>query len=126
METENKKAVYISLAIACLITGYLLNRGLSYLATTTGVRNIMLGGVLELSVVISALAAIGMFVGMTKSAAAMGFLVEVLGEFKKIVWPTRKETTLSTMVVIVLVFITAVMLWFFDWVWSALIRSLVS
>jgi preprotein translocase subunit SecE len=69
---------------------------------------------------------VGLFFYLVRHEPAMLFLTEVVGELKKVVWPTRKETTLSTVVVIVLVFVTAVLLWVFDLVWAGLVRLIVS
>jgi preprotein translocase SecE subunit len=43
---------------------------------------------------------------------------EVVSELKKVTWPTRKETSNATVVVIVTVFISSLFLGFFDLVWS--------
>jgi len=45
---------------------------------------------------------------------------EIAGELKKVTWPTRKETQLGTLVVIVMVIISAIILGAFDMVWAAL------
>ena len=38
------------------------------------------------------------------------FLNEVIAELKKVTWPTRKQVTTSTIVVIIVVFLTAIYL----------------
>ena len=53
------------------------------------------------------------------------FLREVKSELKKIAWPGRKETTASTVVVIVIVLISCVYLGIVDLVLSRLIRFIV-
>ena len=45
---------------------------------------------------------------------------EVTGELKKVTWPTAKEVRTSTIVVIVMAIISAVILGLFDFVWSNL------
>jgi preprotein translocase subunit SecE len=45
---------------------------------------------------------------------------EIAGELKKVTWPTKKETQLGTIVVIVMVIISAIILGAFDMVWAAL------
>jgi preprotein translocase SecE subunit len=45
---------------------------------------------------------------------------EIAGELKKVTWPTKKETQLGTLVVIVMVIISAIILGAFDMVWAAL------
>lgn len=50
------------------------------------------------------------------------FFREVKVELKKVVWPTRKQTTGTTAVVIVFVFIVAVFLGVFDYSLSKLVQ----
>ncbi len=53
------------------------------------------------------------------------FLREVKVELKKVAWPSRKQTTGSTAVVIVLVMIIALFLWVVDMGLSSLIQLVV-
>src|SRR3954463_6611103 len=46
-------------------------------------------------------------------------VVEVTRELEKVTWPTRKETSAATIVVIVTVLIAAAILSMFDAIWSA-------
>lgn len=50
------------------------------------------------------------------------YLLEVIGEVKKVVWPTKKETWGATIVVIIAVLISGLVLGVFDWLSSALIK----
>lgn len=50
------------------------------------------------------------------------FLSDVKGELKKVTWPTRKDTYASSLVVVILVLISAVFLGGVDLVLSRLIR----
>jgi len=43
---------------------------------------------------------------------------EIIMELKKVTWPTRKETSAATIVVIVTVIIAAMILGLFDLIWS--------
>jgi len=52
------------------------------------------------------------------------FLKEVKIEFKKVSWPSRKDTMMSTSVVLVAVFIIAVFLGFVDLGLSKLVKQL--
>ncbi|MFN3701743.1 MAG: preprotein translocase subunit SecE [Alphaproteobacteria bacterium] len=54
------------------------------------------------------------------------FFRQVRSEAKKITWPTRKETTISTIFVFIMVFIAAVFLYFADQIIAWLIRSIMS
>jgi preprotein translocase subunit SecE len=43
---------------------------------------------------------------------------EVVAELRKVTWPTRKETSQATVVVIITVIIAAIFLQIFDFLWS--------
>jgi len=49
-----------------------------------------------------------------KGRIAWGFVREARTEVRKVVWPTRKETVQTTMIVIVMVAIMALLLWAVD------------
>jgi len=53
---------------------------------------------------------------------AVEFLREVKVELKKVTWPTRKQTTGTTIVVIVFVFVVAAFLGLFDYSLSKLVQ----
>ncbi len=53
---------------------------------------------------------------------ALEFLREVKVELKKVTWPTRKQTTGTTIVVIIFVFVVAVFLGLFDYSLSKLVQ----
>jgi preprotein translocase subunit SecE len=44
----------------------------------------------------------------------LSFFREVRTELKKVVWPTRPETTQTTLIVLVMVFVVGIVLWLFD------------
>ncbi len=50
------------------------------------------------------------------------FIKEVRAEAKKITWPTRKETTVSMIAVFIMVFISAIFLYFADQVIAYVVR----
>jgi preprotein translocase subunit SecE len=50
------------------------------------------------------------------------FIREVREEARKITWPTRRETMISTTMVLVLVTVAATFFVFVDWVISTLVR----
>ena len=72
---------------------------------------------------ISLFAAVGALVvgvAMYKSDKYYYLANEVAAELKKVTWPTAKEVRTSTIVVIVMAIISAVILGLFDFVWSNL------
>ncbi|MDT8440360.1 MAG: preprotein translocase subunit SecE [Desulfuromonadales bacterium] len=60
------------------------------------------------------------------SSKVTDFLQQVKAELEKVTWPTRKEATGSTVVVVVLVLMVAVFLWLVDSALSLLIRNLLN
>ena len=54
------------------------------------------------------------------------FFKQVRSEAKKVTWPTRQETTVSTIAVFIMVFIAAVFLYFSDQLIAVVIRWIMS
>jgi len=61
-----------------------------------------------------------------KKTGPFQFISQVKAEAKKVTWPTRKETTISTIMVFVMVTIAAIFLFLTDQIVSTLIRWLLS
>ena len=59
-------------------------------------------------------AAVFVAVQTEKGRAAWDFVREAHTEVRKVVWPTRKETTQTTLIVIAMVALVAVILWILD------------
>jgi preprotein translocase subunit SecE len=60
-----------------------------------------------------------------KGAAFLNLCLEARTEIRKVVWPTRQETTQTTMIVLVVVFILAIVLWLLDTVLGAVISRII-
>lgn len=56
----------------------------------------------------------------------VAFFKQVKSEAKKVTWPTRQETTVSTIAVFVMVFFASLFLYFADQVMAALVRLIMS
>lgn len=54
------------------------------------------------------------------------FLKQVRSEARKVTWPTRKETTISTVAVFIMVFIASLFLFFADQLMAFIVRSIMS
>lgn len=54
----------------------------------------------------------------------LGFVRESKVEVRKVVWPTRTETTQTTIAVLIMVFLVAIMLWLIDMTLGWGVRSL--
>ena len=62
---------------------------------------------------------------MTKFAPAE-YVRQVKAEMKKVTWPSRKETTTSTIAVFIMVTIAAIFLYFADQVLSFAVRMILA
>ncbi len=51
--------------------------------------------------------------------------LEARTEIRKVVWPTRQETTQTTIVVLIVIFILALILWLLDWALNGVISSII-
>ena len=60
-----------------------------------------------------------------KGRQAIDFVREAQVEVRKIVWPTRQETTQTTLFVIIVVIIFAILLWVLDLGLSSSIQGLI-
>jgi len=67
-----------------------------------------------LGVVVLMLVSAGIAVTTAKGQAFMQLLKEANIERRKVVWPTRQETTQTTMIVVAVVFVMALILWGLD------------
>lgn len=75
-------------------------------------------------VVLLALAA-GLFLTTQKGGLLINLAKESRIEIRKVVWPTRPETTQTTILVLAAVAVVAVLLWLIDSFWGWLIKTLV-
>ena len=60
-----------------------------------------------------------------KGNAAWNLVKEARGEIRRVVWPTNNETTQTTLVVLVMVFIFSLILWGLDSLLSWFVSSLI-
>ncbi len=58
-------------------------------------------------------------------ATVSRFFSEVRAEARKVVWPERKETMQSTLMVVVMVLILSLFLWLVDSSFSALVQMVI-
>ncbi len=102
--TGNMEVAQLVLAVLLLLAGI---AGYYWFANESG---LLRGGVLAAGI-IGALALV--FIGAT-GRRARNFMSESQFELRKIVWPTRQETTQTTIVVVIVVIIISIMLWLID------------
>jgi preprotein translocase subunit SecE len=108
------KVVHLMFAVGALLAAFLLSKAgdwvWSYFAKP---NDLVINGA---ALLVAASAAYLAYRNERVFAAA----TEVTRELEKVTWPTRKETSAATVVVIVTVAISALVLSGFDMVWAAL------
>jgi len=60
----------------------------------------------------------------TIGASTLGYISDTNVEVRKVVWPTRQETVQTTMIVILMVMVAAIMLWAVDSLLGWAVRAL--
>lgn len=60
-----------------------------------------------------------------KGRSFVNLCLEARIEIRKVVWPTRQETTQTTIVVLIVIFIVALILWLLDWGLNSVISSMI-
>ena len=113
---SDRKWIYLTYLALAGLCAWVLNKVLLVAVGYLRVRNPMILGVLPATAVISiaamALAAYFYF----RQPKVNTFSEEVVSEVKKVTWPARKTTSLSTVVVLITVMVMAVILGFYDWI----------
>jgi len=73
------------------------------------------------------LAAVAAFVALqtAKGQAFFGLLKDARTEIRKVVWPTREETTQTTLIVVAVVLVMALLLWGLDSLLGWLVSTIV-
>lgn len=107
--------VKLALALLLLIGGLV---GFYYYADAAKLARI--GGVIAAVIVAVAIAA-----QTDKGRQVVGFVREAQIEVRKVVWPTRKETTNTTLVVMIVVILFAFLLWVLDWILGGMVQALI-
>ena len=60
-----------------------------------------------------------------KGKAFVTLCLDARVEIRKVVWPTRQETTQTTIVVLIVIFIVALILWLLDWGLNGVVSSVI-
>jgi len=123
MENQHQKWVNLSYLAVAILFGYLVFSSTGKLVGAydleTRVRNIDL--FLRIG---SVLAGALVFIGLYRNEKANQFMTEVVEELSRVAWPTQKETSSATMVVIVMVVVSGMVLGFLDYIWVQLLKGI--
>jgi preprotein translocase subunit SecE len=121
MESQHQKWVNLSYLAIAILFGYLV---FSFSGKIVGaydlearIRNIdlILRGV-------AILAGALLFIGLYRNDRTNQFMNEVVVELSRVTWPTQKDTSSATMIVIVMVLISGMVLGFLDYCWIQLLK----
>jgi preprotein translocase subunit SecE len=78
-----------------------------------------------LALVGAAIVALGVALQTERGRATWSLLKESRSEIRRVVWPTRQETLQTTMVVLVLILVFALILWLLDSALSWLVSTVI-
>ncbi len=121
MESQHQKWVNLSyLALAALVGYVIFALSLKVVGSydlEARVRHIDLF-VRGLAVVVGAI----LFFVLNRNEKANQFMNEVVVELSRVTWPTQKETTSATLIVIVMVLISGMILGMLDYFWTVLLK----
>lgn len=124
MENQQQKWVTLSyLAVAALLSFVALQLGQKLVGAydlEARVRNVEM--ILR---VVSMLAGAILFFVLYRSEQATQFVSEVVVELSRVTWPTQKETSSATILVIIMVLISGIFLGFLDYVWTVLLKWII-
>lgn len=121
MESQYQKWVNLSYLALAAIVGYIVFSmagkivGVYDLETKFRSIDLILRGLAFLVVAV-------VFGVLYKNQQSNQFMNEVMVELSRVTWPTQKETTSGTIVVLVMVIITGLVLGFLDYIWTMLLR----
>jgi len=124
MENRFQKWVTVSYVAMAVLVGFLASALSWKLAAVydleTRIRNIdlVVRGV-------SLLAGLIVFFVLARHKQATQFMNEVMIELSRVSWPTQKETSSATFIVIVMVIISGIFLGLLDTLWTKLLQMVV-
>jgi preprotein translocase subunit SecE len=106
------KFVHLTFALGGILAAFILSRASDWVWSYFAKPN-------ELAVNLFAVVVAGGAALMAyRNERVFASVVDVTRELEKVSWPTRKETSAATVVVLVTVIISAIILSAFDWLWA--------
>ena len=118
---EGKKVIQASLAVSCILLGYVLVSFFEKLAEWFALET-MIPYFFGVTQAISVVAAAGTYFYILKNPKTSDFLSNVYEELMKVVWPDSQQTWRHTFVIMVAVTIMGFVFGFFDFGANYLLR----
>jgi len=112
-QEDGKKWIQASLAIVCILLGYVLISFFEKMAEWFALET-MIPYYYAISQVVSVLVAFGTFLYIYKTPKTSEFLTNVYHEVMKVVWPDTQQTWRHTFVIMIAVTIMGFIFGFFD------------
>jgi len=70
------------------------------------------------------IAGVGIAFVSTPGRQLLAFINEAIIEMRRVVWPTRQETTQTTIIVVIAVIIVGILLFILDWILAGFIQQI--
>jgi preprotein translocase SecE subunit len=121
MESQHQKWVNLSYLALAILFGYLI---FSFAGKIVGAYDLE-ARIRNIDLVLRGFAVLAgglLFVGLYRSEQANQFMNEVVVELSRVTWPTTKDTSSATMIVIVMVLISGIVLGLLDYCWIQLLK----
>ena len=106
------KFVHLTFAVGALLAAFVISRAVDWGWSYFTKPNDLVVNLLAI------LVAGGAAIAVYRNERAYSSIVEVTRELEKVTWPTRKETSAATVVVLVTVMLSAIILSGFDAIWA--------
>ena len=110
---EGKKWIQATVAVVCILLGYVLINFFEKLADWFGLES-MIPYFFGITQVLSVLIALAAYVTILKNTNSSEFLENVYQEVLKVVWPDSQQTWRHTFVILIAVTIVGFVFGFFD------------
>jgi preprotein translocase subunit SecE len=123
-ETNNKKIITVTFALSCVLLGFVVSLLMGVLAAHVAVFARAESDP-TLSNGIPVVVGLAVFLFLQFNTATVDFLDGVVVEMKKVVWPSRKDTWLMTIVVVITLILSGIVVGLYDMFWAKVIEMLV-
>ena len=124
MNEDNKKFVTVSFVVTGILVGLTVNLLLELLAAHFSLAARIESNT-ELANGIPVALGILVFVVLQFNKTTSSFMDGVIAELRKVVWPSRKDTGLMTVVVTITLIFSGIVVGIYDSIWAYLIKFFV-
>jgi preprotein translocase subunit SecE len=115
---SQQRFVILAFVVTAILSGVVVQSAIVSSVDFFGWTDSRLLGLVNASVVASVAAGFAVFFGLLRNQQAVKFTDEVIGELRKVTWPSREETISATTTVILTTLFVAVLIGFYDLLWK--------